>query len=819
MLRFWRRWLSFIFLCFTTIILLIVVNTLFLQEVVSSPNQELVNSHSLLEKGNAAYQAGSVREAIAIWQKILPQLKSPLAQGKAYNNLAIAYQQTGNLAEAIASSEAAIKIYRREDPSKVPALLIEQAQSYSKLGQHQQAISLLEEAINLSSDREKLKIAAYGALGNAQAARGNHEQALTNLQLSLDLARQSGNNDYLAAALNSLANLRLRQGLRALFLAESALREGDNLDANRLSQTAKSNLEEAHKLYAESAEKVTGFESIKALINLYNLEDLQQSKQSNWEQVKTLLIPLPNSREKIYALIKVADKLSNDRSKLDTLTEALNIAKNLEDPKAQSFALGNFGKVYLHQGKYEQALELSRQATLKAQQIQAGDSLYRWQWQSGKILKAMGNKLEAVKVYREAIATLQTIRGDLITARQDLQFDFREQVEPVYRELIGLLLELNTTDPQQPRLQEVIDTLELLKLAELENFFGDECVEITSNKVDINSLLEETETVVIYSVILADRTELILRSPDGLLKNYSLALTKPKLEKDINQLRYFQEYRATEEYLTYSQQVYNLLINPIEADLNQINPQTILWINDGILRNISLAALFDGQEFLIEKYPLATTPSLTLTTGKILNKQKKQALILGLTVARPPFAPLKNVQAEIEAINQIFRGKQLVNQDFTLANFETQLSRKNYPIVHIATHGKFGVDGDNTFLVAYDQKINIETLDNILRSRPNQEPIELLTMSACQTAAGDERSTLGIAGVAVRAGASSALATLWYINDEATVPLIQEFYLQLRQPEVTKAEALRRAQIKMIKDINYNHPGIWSPFMIIGNWI
>jgi CHAT domain-containing protein len=129
------------------------------------------------------------------------------------------------------------------------------------------------------------------------------------------------------------------------------------------------------------------------------------------------------------------------------------------------------------------------------------------------------------------------------------------------------------------------------------------------------------------------------------------------------------------------------------------------------------------------------------------------------------------------------------------------------------------VDAETTFLVGYDQRISIEQIDNLLRSRGGKQPVELLTLSACQTAAGDNRSALGIAGVAVRAGVESALATLWYINDEATVPLIKEFYRQLRQPNITKAQALRNAQMKMISQINYNHPAVWSPFILIGNWL
>jgi CHAT domain-containing protein len=303
------------------------------------------------------------------------------------------------------------------------------------------------------------------------------------------------------------------------------------------------------------------------------------------------------------------------------------------------------------------------------------------------------------------------------------------------------------------------------------------------------------------------------------MTNYRVAMGKQELEKEIDQLRYFLELRATEEYLPQAQKIYNLLIRPMEADLAAAKPTTVVFINDGVLRKVPMAALHDGKEFFIQKYPIATTPSLSLTNSKALNRSNLEALSLGLTVERSPFAALTNVQAEVTAVNKILGGTELVDQEFTLSNLQLQLQKKSYPIVHMATHGKFGVDAESTFLVGFDQRISIEQIDNLLRSRKGREPVELLTLSACQTAAGDNRSALGIAGVAVRAGVESALATLWYINDEATVPLIEEFYSQLRQPNITKAQALRIAQMKMIADVSYNHPAVWSPFILIGNWL
>lgn len=157
-----------------------------------------------------------------------------------------------------------------------------------------------------------------------------------------------------------------------------------------------------------------------------------------------------------------------------------------------------------------------------------------------------------------------------------------------------------------------------------------------------------------------------------------------------------------------------------------------------------------------------------------------------------------------------------------MGNLEQELLQNPYSIVHLATHGKFGVDAESTFLLAFDDHITIDGMDQLLRSRryagSSRQPLELLVLSACQTAAGDNRSALGIAGVAVRAGAKTALASLWFINDEATVTLITTFYQQLQNPNITKAQALQTAQKEAIQSQFYSHPGVWSPFILIGTW-
>ncbi|MHC5828531.1 MAG: CHAT domain-containing protein, partial [Nostoc sp.] len=117
--------------------------------------------------------------------------------------------------------------------------------------------------------------------------------------------------------------------------------------------------------------------------------------------------------------------------------------------------------------------------------------------------------------------------------------------------------------------------------------------------------------------------------------------------------------------------------------------------------------------------------------------------------------------------------------------------------------------------------INVKELDQLLqaRDRPGRSPLELLILSACETAAGDQRAVLGLAGMAVRSGARSTLGTLWAVQDESTVDLMNKFYLELSQPGVTKAEALRQAQLLLLRSSNYGHPYYWAPFVLVGNWL
>ena len=192
----------------------------------------------------------------------------------------------------------------------------------------------------------------------------------------------------------------------------------------------------------------------------------------------------------------------------------------------------------------------------------------------------------------------------------------------------------------------------------------------------------------------------------------------------------------------------------------------------------------------------------------------------GLTKSVQGFPPLTHVGEELDAIHQAYGGRVLKDEEFRLTNLQQALSSVPYSIVHIASHGQFAGTVDNTFLLTFDDKLTLDRLERLMAlSQYRELPVELLTLSACQTAAGDERAALGLAGIAVKAGARSAVATLWSTNDRASFLLVAAFYQQLQDRRLSKAKALQQAQLTLLADRRYGHPGYWSPFLLIGNWL
>ncbi|MEG4248873.1 CHAT domain-containing protein [Microcoleus sp. Pol10D4] len=306
--------------------------------------------------------------------------------------------------------------------------------------------------------------------------------------------------------------------------------------------------------------------------------------------------------------------------------------------------------------------------------------------------------------------------------------------------------------------------------------------------------------------------------------------------------------RSSISYLDTAQKLYRWLIAPVAAELTALKIDNLIVIPAAGLRSVPFAALHDGKGFLVEKYSISVMPSLSLTDIGYDNIADDEILAMGASVFEDK-APLPAVPVELESIAPPSEGKLFLNQDFTLGNLQAQRANRPFGIIHLATHSEFQPgEPKNSYIQLWDTKLR---LDQMPQLRWNEPPVNLLVLSACSTALGDEEAELGFAGLAVASGARSALASLWEVSDEGTLGLMTEFYRQLRAPRrggnlMIKAEALRRAQLEMLRgrvriqdgmlrveglsmslilppeiatrgDRVLLHPYYWAAFTMIGN--
>ena len=408
---------------------------------------------------------------------------------------------------------------------------------------------------------------------------------------------------------------------------------------------------------------------------------------------------------------------------------------------------------------------------------------------------------------------------------REIQFSFREQVESVYRELADLLL--TTQYPNHPyyraNLETARDVIESLQVAELDNYFQDAC--LTFDKKNIDEI--DSSAAVIYTIILPDRLEVILSLCDRTFSRHTEIISQTDLEKTIQQLRYdLVQPDKVLEAQQLSARVYDWLIKPFQADLTNSDTKTLVFVLDNILQTLPMAALYDGKQYLIEKFALALTPGL-----RLLNPQQKSdsdRVLAGgvselLQVANRQFTALKNVTNELNSIKSTLNGKILLNSQFTETNLAKQLDSRSTSILHLANHGQFSSNPDRTFLLLWQKLLTIQDFSRLLKNRKQAmtNPINLLVLSACETATGDRRATLGLAGIAIGTGAVSTLATLWQVNDDSTTALMKHFYQKLYEAgDINKAEALRQAQLALWNNSekDWQVPAFWSAYILVGNW-
>lgn len=484
-------------------------------------------------------------------------------------------------------------------------------------------------------------------------------------------------------------------------------------------------------------------------------------------------------------------------------------------------ALGIKAKFYVRTHQYADA-ELLLSAAIRSAEKRADKyQLMRWLAEFAALEKSQAKTAQAIQAYRLAVSHLDDIKDGLSYAQGTL-YSSDHDLNNIYLALTDLLLHESERQSAGPKRQQLLiearRILENKKNVELQNYFHDQCIVNFQDKVRSLDELTVKGTAVLYPIVLEDRLELLVGSK-GRLTRYVSQVPREQLGKVVAAFRDHLVDVDSRDFLQEAKQLYQWIITPIAADLDRDAVINLVVVSESLLRTVPLSVLYDGKRYLIQKYALAVSPGLSLTDPKTINRKNMQVLLSGISESVQGFPALAYVKGELEEIQDIYANELLLNRDFVTKRFSEALANPAFSVAHIASHSEMGDDSRSSYILTFDGRISMDDLSRMTDMQRRRKPIELLTLSACQTAAGDDRAALGLAGVAVKSGARSALATLWAIDDFASSLLVSEFYKQLSNPALSKAEALRNAQRLLINTRRFGHPAYWSSFLLIGNWM
>jgi CHAT domain-containing protein len=804
----------------------------------SQANKVTETAPQLVIRGQELYEAGQFSEAAEVWQ----QAAEAYAQVGDADGITQSWINTAEALQALGFYPRACNtLLQAFDIADIDCRKLVQSNENQQL--RDSLLKALEQIPN-----NQTKTIGLRSLGDVLQKLDDLELSQQVLQLSLNIAQKLRSLEDESAALLSLGNIFQAWGNRTR--ASQSQDIPQKLSSTPWRCTSSASLGAPRKFYQQAAdfyqqaatESVSTTTWVQAQINRLNMlletNVLSEAKVLS-SQIKSKLKDLPPSRTGVYAQLNLASTLAclkqanvadapSWKEIAQNLATAAQLARSIDDQRTESYAQGYLGGLYAQAQTQPDAQnlgyaqDLTQQALTLAQAIKATDITYLWQWQLGYLRRIQGDNKGAIAAYTQAVETLQSLRSDLSATSRNVQFSFQERVEPVYRQLVDLLLQ--TDQSSQKNLKQARDVLEALQVAELENLLR--CNLQATSPVSIEREADST-VAVIYPIILDKRIEVILSLSGQPLCHYSSPLPQEQNIEDLLQtLR--ESIQAPESagpgFLKSSQLLYDWLLRPVEAELKKSRVKTLVFVLDGALRQIPMAALHDGQHYLIEKYAVALSPSLQLLQPKPLADIRLKVLAAGISQKIPGFdAPaLPEVQDELEQISEVTTGIVLRDQEFTRTALEAEINQQPFSVVHLATHGQFSSNPDQTYIRAWDERIDVNQLRNLLQTRESTQDsaIELLVLSACDTASSDRRSALGLAGVAVRAGARSTLASLWQVSDDSTASLMTNFYQTLSlssDSTITKAQALQSAQLEILH--KKPAPFQWAGFVLVGNWL
>ncbi|OED39513.1 hypothetical protein AB833_15200 [Chromatiales bacterium (ex Bugula neritina AB1)] len=541
----------------------------------------------------------------------------------------------------------------------------------------------------------------------------------------------------------------------------------------------------------------------------------------------------------------------------DALVSVIGINTPGANRRVRAAAFGELSSIYVAEGDTERAIDLTQRAIALAPD--AHHLAYKWERTLGRAHNDVGDRELAILAYRRAVSHIDRVRPNIPISYDEGRSSFQSEFAPVYLELAdALLIHSDAVKDQiqsQNALVEAQMILEQLKGSELQDYYRGACV------IEQASSIGESYppgTAILYPVILDKRLAIILNVGDS-LRHISVPVDRDTLGSTVGVLAELLRLEGKQGTIRrLSRNMYQWLIDPISDVLAENKIDTIVYVPDGVLRTVPLAAFWnqEAEQYLFEQYQIATVPGLTLMNPEQLSRQNRTTLVAGLrepgdVIAKLPAEyytealsdnaagvrggidsrsagndeiirqqhVLEFVQDEVETLRQASPAtKVLYEEEFSLTNFSEEVRNNPYRVIHVASHGWFGGKAEDSFIMAHDDLLKLNQLSDLFKSKQySEKPVELLVLSACQTAKGNDLAPLGLSGVALASGARSVLGSLWLAADESTQLLMETFYANLSTGKMTKSAALQAAQREV--RFEFDHPYYWSNFILVGNWL
>jgi CHAT domain-containing protein/lipopolysaccharide biosynthesis regulator YciM len=802
---------------------------------------------SLFNLGNAYSKLGKYQQSIEIYQQTIAifkqeKIKDSYIEGDSFKYLGEAYRNLGQYQKSIDAYTQSLEFFTKMgDRNSEKDLLNDLGTAYMIVGDGQKAIDFYQRSLTLAKQFKDSNGEGNSliGLGNGYSSLGQYQRALEFYQQALVLKKQDGDRQGEAKLFGNLANVYdyLGNYQKAIDFNQQSIDIFKK--TNDLEGLGKSlnNLGSAYNSLGNSTKAIETHQQSLAISTLRRYSSGEATSFNNLGNVYRSLGQIPKA--------------------IELFQQSLAINKNNSDRNGEGISLGNLGNAYISLKQYQQAATFYQQTLSIFQQLGDRDKESLSYNNLGYVFSQLNQPEVAILFYKQSINMRESIRKDIRGLSKEDQASYLETVASSYKTLADLLL-------KQGRIMEALQVLDLLKLQELEDYLknikgssrtaqgirileperaisGQLSAVSFEKSTDINRQLASQlkqlpaseinkvpdylkqipqGTVLLYPLILGDRLEIILFSPNSLPISRSVNISKDKLEELVTEFKAGLIDAGSEDYKEASISLYNLMIKPIEAELIQAKAQTILYAPDGILRYIPLAALNDGKQWLSEKYRVSNLIAYTLSDFS--PKPKLQPNILagafGGKAGERKFGQqgLPATLKEVQAIANAFPNSATLLED-NFSRQGTEAKFKNYNILHFATHAEFNTGTpDNSFIIfGNGDKIRLSELTDW--QIPN---VELIVLSACQTGVGKLGTGVEILGFGYQVqkiGAKNAIASLWSVDDAGTQALMEAFYKELKKGDVSTTEALHRAQVTLIKSDKFNHPKYWSAFFAIGN--